>query len=73
MPDEASLSKRRFTISKNASRKVGDAHLHMPIRKSETQPTAQQVNCGQQFDVLLSEIVRNNSIADPGDYGCYSS
>jgi len=42
----------------NAARKVGDAHLHMPIRKSETLPTAQQVNCGQQLDVLLSEIVR---------------
>lgn len=42
----------------NTSRKVGDAHLHMPIRKSETLPTAQQVNCGQQLDVLLSEIVR---------------
>jgi hypothetical protein len=42
----------------NASRKVGDAHLHMPIRRSETLPTAQQVNCGQQLDVLLSEIVR---------------
>jgi hypothetical protein len=42
----------------NASRKVGDAHLHMPIRKSETLPTAQQVNCNQQLDVLLSEIVR---------------
>jgi hypothetical protein len=42
----------------NASRKVGDAHLHMPVRKSETLPTAQQVNCGQQLDVLLSEIVR---------------
>jgi hypothetical protein len=42
----------------NASRKVGDAHLHMPMRKSETLPTAQQVNCGQQLDVLLSEIVR---------------
>lgn len=42
----------------NASRKVGDAHLHMPIRKSETLPTAQQANCGQQLDVLLSEIVR---------------
>jgi hypothetical protein len=46
----------------NASRKVADAHLHMPIRKSETLPTAQQVNCGQQLDVLLSEIVR---IASP--------
>jgi len=42
----------------NASRKVADAHLHMPIRKSETLPTAQQVNCGQQLDVLLAEIVR---------------
>ena len=42
----------------NASRKIGDAHLHMPIRKSETLPNAQQVNCGQQLDVLLSEIVR---------------
>jgi hypothetical protein len=42
----------------SAARKVADAHLHMPIRKSETLPTAQQVNCGQQLDVLLSEIVR---------------
>lgn len=41
-----------------ASRKVADAHLHTPIRKAETLPTPQQVNCGQQFDVLLSEIVR---------------
>jgi hypothetical protein len=42
----------------NAARKVADVHLHMPIRKSETLPTAQQVNCGQQLDMLLSEIVR---------------
>jgi hypothetical protein len=42
----------------NASRKVGDAHLHMQIRKSETLPTAQQVNCGHPLNVLLSEIVR---------------
>jgi len=42
----------------NTSRKVADAHLHMPIRKSETLPNAQQVNCGQQLDVLLSEVVR---------------
>jgi hypothetical protein len=42
----------------SASRKVADAHLHLPIRKSETLPTAQQVNCGQQLDMLLSEIVR---------------
>ena len=42
----------------NAARKVADAHLHMPIRKSETLPTAQQVNFAAQLDVLLSEIVR---------------
>jgi hypothetical protein len=42
----------------SASRKVADAHLHMPIRKSEILPTAHQVNCGQQLDLLLAEIVR---------------
>jgi hypothetical protein len=41
-----------------AARKVADAHLHMPIRKSETLPAAQQVNFAAQLDVLLSEIVR---------------
>jgi hypothetical protein len=30
----------------------------MPIRKSETLPVAQQVNCAQQLDVLLSEIIQ---------------
>jgi len=42
----------------NAARKVADAHLHMPIRKSETLPVAQQVNFASQLDVLLAEIVR---------------
>jgi len=42
----------------NAARKVADAHLHMPIRKSETLPTAQQVNFASQLDVLLAEIIR---------------
>lgn len=42
----------------NASRSVADGHLHQQIRKSETLPTAQQVNCGQQIDALLAEIVR---------------
>lgn len=41
-----------------AARKISDGHLHMPIRKSETLPTPQQVYCGPQLDVLLSEIVR---------------
>jgi hypothetical protein len=42
----------------NASRNVADGHLHEQIRKTETLPTPQQVNCGQQLDVLLEEIVR---------------
>jgi hypothetical protein len=42
----------------NASRNVADGHLHQQIRRSETLPTAQQVNCGQQLDSLLEEIVR---------------
>jgi hypothetical protein len=42
----------------NASRNVADGHLHQQIRKSETLPTVQQVNCGQQLDALLEEIVR---------------
>ena len=41
-----------------AARKVSDGHLHMPIRKSETLPTPQQVWCGQELDALLGEIVR---------------
>jgi len=42
----------------NAARKVADAHLHTPIRKSEVLPAPQQVNFSAQLDVLLSEIVR---------------
>ena len=42
----------------NASRNVADGHLHQQIRKSESLPTAQQVNCAQPLDVLLEEIVR---------------
>lgn len=42
----------------NSARKVADAHLHMAIRKSESLPTAQQVNFASQLDVLLSEIIR---------------
>jgi hypothetical protein len=42
----------------SAARKVADATLHIPIRKSEMLPVAQQVNCAQQLDLLLSEIVR---------------
>jgi hypothetical protein len=40
------------------ARKIADAHLHVPIRKSETLPAAQQVNFAPYLDVLLAEIVR---------------
>ena len=42
----------------NGARKIGDAHLHSPIRKRETLPTAQQVAFGPELDVLLAEIIR---------------
>jgi len=42
----------------NASRNVADGHLHQQIRKTESLPTAQQVNSAQQLDALLEEIVR---------------
>jgi hypothetical protein len=42
----------------NASRKISDGHLHMQIRPKETLPTTQQVDCREQTDLLLSEIVR---------------
>jgi hypothetical protein len=41
-----------------ALRNVADAHLHQQIRKSETLPTAPQVDFRASLDVLLSEIVR---------------
>jgi hypothetical protein len=40
------------------SRSVADGHLHQPIRRKESLPTAQQVNCGQQLDALLADIFR---------------
>lgn len=42
----------------NAARKIGDSHLHIQIRNKEVLPVAQQVNCAQQLDMLLAEIVR---------------
>ena len=42
----------------NSARRIGDAHLHIQIRPSETLPTATQVNFQNDLDVLLAEIVR---------------
>lgn len=50
--------KENMHLLENAARNVADTHLHMPIRKSETLPVAQQVNFASQLDMLLSEIIR---------------
>jgi hypothetical protein len=42
----------------NSARKIGDAHLHVQIRNSESLPTLSQVNFSNDLDVLLAEIVR---------------
>ncbi len=42
----------------NGARKIGDAHLHTPIRNRETLPTAQEVAFGPELDVLLAEVIR---------------
>jgi len=41
-----------------ASKSVADSHLHERISKRAMLPTAQQVDCRQQLDVLLGEVVR---------------
>jgi hypothetical protein len=42
----------------NTARTIGDAHLHVQIRRKEVLPTATQVNFAHELDVLLGEIVR---------------
>jgi hypothetical protein len=42
----------------DTSRSVADGHLHEQISKRVTLPTAQQVDCRQQLDLLLAEIVK---------------
>lgn len=42
----------------NASRKVADSYLHVPVRQRETLPAPQDVNSGQDLAALLAEIVR---------------
>jgi hypothetical protein len=42
----------------NSARKIADQHLHVQIRKSEVLPTIVQVDFSNDFDLLLSEIIR---------------
>jgi hypothetical protein len=42
----------------NSARTIGDAHLHVQIRRKEMLPTATQVNFANDLDVLLGEILR---------------
>jgi hypothetical protein len=39
-------------------RNIADAHLHVQIRRSESIPTAVQVNFSADLDVLLAEVLR---------------
>lgn len=41
-----------------AARKIGDQHLHTPVRATESLPTKTQVNFSNELDVLLAEVVR---------------
>lgn len=42
----------------NSSRKIADQHLHCRIRRSESLPTARQVDFGNDLDVLLADVAR---------------
>lgn len=50
--------KESMQILDNSMRKISDAFLHLPIRKSEDLPTSNQVEFIAPIDVLLSEIIR---------------
>lgn len=39
-------------------RNIADAHLHIPVRRKEVLPTAQQVDFHKDLDVLLGEVIR---------------
>lgn len=65
-----------FESLEQNSRKISDSLIHQTIRKKETLPTEQMVNCSQNMDVLLAEIVRiieeqthNNSLQPTGFAG----
>lgn len=42
----------------NASRKIADLYLHLPIRATENVPTKTQVDFRAELDVLLGEVIR---------------
>ncbi len=42
----------------NSLRNIADSHLHLQIRRSESLPTARQVDFATDMDVLLSEVCR---------------
>jgi len=47
-----------FEALEQNSRKISDSLIHQTIRKKETLPTEQMVNCSQNMDVLLAELIR---------------
>jgi hypothetical protein len=50
--------KEQMQHLQNSARRIGDAHLHVQIRSSESLPTSTQVNFSNDLDVMLAEIVR---------------
>jgi hypothetical protein len=42
----------------NSSRNIADQHLHCQVRRSESLPTARQVDFANDLDVLLGEVAR---------------
>jgi hypothetical protein len=50
--------KRSMLHLQRSLRNIADAHLHTQIRRSESLPTATQVDFKNDLDVLLGEIVR---------------
>ncbi|PCI24257.1 hypothetical protein COB57_05400 [Candidatus Peregrinibacteria bacterium] len=54
----ASSFKKSMKCLQESLRNIGDATLHLQIRKKEALPTKTQVDCSIDMDVLLQEIVR---------------
>jgi hypothetical protein len=54
------------------AKKIADGILHNQIRKREPLPMVQQVNSSAAIDLLLEEIVTNDSMRRTHDYPDYS-
>ncbi|TAG93640.1 MAG: hypothetical protein EAZ18_11665 [Oscillatoriales cyanobacterium] len=55
--NEKKSFKKAMTHLDNVQRSIADDHLHKKISNSESLPNANQVDCIQELDILLQEIV----------------